>query len=155
MHSSEAHAHRYTYEVQIYCAQQKWKAKLMPKTSKRKHYDLRKAEAKVSRSTEVKQWRHTSLELPDKITIPDARVTRCWCKATLVIVIKKVNCPWRLSRIEAGSQARTQVIQGLGKPLTCSGTLPKTAHKTPIVSGLCNCSVIFNYCCPRLTPNCA
>ena len=46
----------------------------------------------ASRSEEVKQRGRASLELPVKITIPDSRVTRFRCKATLEDVIKKVNC---------------------------------------------------------------
>ena len=75
----------------------------MQKTSKREHYNLRKIEAKASCLVEVKQWRCTNLELPDKITIPDSRVTRCQCKATLDVIIKKVNCLWRQIKVEAGS----------------------------------------------------
>ena len=101
-----------------------------------------KLEAKASRSEEAKQWRRVSLELPDKITIPDWRANHRWRKASLGV--KKVNCQLRRIKVEAGSQAHTHT--GNWKSPQATSLLrnsPETSLKSPkIISGLSNCSVI-------------
>ena len=103
----------------------------------------------------MKQQRRTYLKLPDNVTFFQ---THEWFAPNVSYTlnpIKNVDCPWRLTKIAAGSQAHTGNEELKRKPPPLSGILPKLPTWPQLVSGLLNCLLTFLYfLLPLFNPIC-